>query len=56
MCSVVSNKQHLRELLIHFINMKKNAAECHRKLTEKMFYPIHNVKDDFKDFEVVILM
>ena len=34
MSSFEPNKRHLRELLIHFFNLKKPAAETHRLLVE----------------------
>ncbi|EGI69270.1 Mariner Mos1 transposase [Acromyrmex echinatior] len=34
MPSFEPNKRHLRELLIHFFNLKKSAAEAHRLLVE----------------------
>jgi len=34
MSSFEPNKRHLRELLIHFFNLKKSAAEVHRLLVE----------------------
>ncbi|EGI63187.1 Mariner Mos1 transposase [Acromyrmex echinatior] len=30
----LSNKRHLRELLIYFFNLKKSTAEAHRLLVE----------------------
>ena len=34
MSSFEPNKRHLRELLIHFFNLKKSAAETHRLLVK----------------------
>ena len=35
MSSFESNKRHLWELLIYFLNLKKSAAEAHRLLVER---------------------
>lgn len=39
MSSFVPTKQHLREVLIYFFNLKKSAAEAHRLVSEA--YPSH---------------
>ena len=35
MSSFESNKRHLRELLIYFLNLKKSTVESHRLLVEE---------------------